>query len=321
MNCEQALILISAALDGEVTESERAALAEHLEECPDCRALSEDFGVYSVALSDMTAAAPDDLTARVDAALDALEAPAAPVQTKSRHHRKAWGSLAAMFAVVVCLGAVSTLLNGSRSSAPMADAGATGSAAEQSISERALEDGLAETSCDASKTECYELPNSADKDYSSVGSVTVENGSCIVADETFAPNTEATPAEPAAPAATPGDSSSSTPAMAAEQVFLLLGDRAVYPDAAWDESCAGYILEQTETEEGSFTVLLQYTGLSGNGRYHTFRLCHEQTDDLSAEFSILNNYAVALDGSAVIFEYDEAHDDAHAQNYRAQVDE
>ena len=53
LDCEAALILISAALDGELTEAERQELEAHLAQCPECRALSEDMGVLSVALSDM----------------------------------------------------------------------------------------------------------------------------------------------------------------------------------------------------------------------------------------------------------------------------
>ena len=37
MNCEKALELISAELDGELTQQERAELQAHLDACPDCR--------------------------------------------------------------------------------------------------------------------------------------------------------------------------------------------------------------------------------------------------------------------------------------------
>lgn len=38
MTCDKALELMSAALDGELTNEEAAALQAHLDECPDCRA-------------------------------------------------------------------------------------------------------------------------------------------------------------------------------------------------------------------------------------------------------------------------------------------
>ena len=43
MNCEEALQLISARVDGEATEAERTTLEAHLSECADCRALLEAF--------------------------------------------------------------------------------------------------------------------------------------------------------------------------------------------------------------------------------------------------------------------------------------
>lgn len=114
MDCEQALILISAALDGDLTEAERGALQAHMDACPDCRALAEDFGVLSVALSDMEVPAPEGLTGRVNAALDALDPPSAV--PKPRRSWRAWGSLAALLALALCLGGVyhfSGLINGS----------------------------------------------------------------------------------------------------------------------------------------------------------------------------------------------------------------
>lgn len=104
LDCEAALILISAALDGELTEAERQELEAHLAQCPECRALSEDMGVLSVALSDMEQPAPAGLDGRIGAALDALEGPSAA--PKPRRRWRQWASLAAMLAVVICLGGV-----------------------------------------------------------------------------------------------------------------------------------------------------------------------------------------------------------------------
>ena len=53
MDCNQALEYISAALDGELTAEEVAELDAHLADCPECQALAEEFGILSVALSDM----------------------------------------------------------------------------------------------------------------------------------------------------------------------------------------------------------------------------------------------------------------------------
>lgn len=43
MTCEEALVLLSGAVDGTNTKEEDAALLAHLESCPDCRALLDSF--------------------------------------------------------------------------------------------------------------------------------------------------------------------------------------------------------------------------------------------------------------------------------------
>ncbi len=101
MNCEKALILISAALDGELTEVERQLLEDHLNQCPQCRALSEDFGVLSVALSDMETQPPDGLIQQVEATLN-TQGFSSP-STRAKRQRKALVSLVATVVAVFCL--------------------------------------------------------------------------------------------------------------------------------------------------------------------------------------------------------------------------
>ena len=43
LDCDQALELLSAKIDGALTAEESAALEEHLAACPACRALLADF--------------------------------------------------------------------------------------------------------------------------------------------------------------------------------------------------------------------------------------------------------------------------------------
>jgi ferric-dicitrate binding protein FerR (iron transport regulator) len=45
MDCERAVSLISARLDGEISADDRAALEAHLSECPACRATAEAFAI------------------------------------------------------------------------------------------------------------------------------------------------------------------------------------------------------------------------------------------------------------------------------------
>ncbi|AOS84052.1 anti-sigma factor [Chlorobaculum limnaeum] len=42
MNCNKATVLMSAALDGELSPKEEEELAQHLAECPECRAEFQD---------------------------------------------------------------------------------------------------------------------------------------------------------------------------------------------------------------------------------------------------------------------------------------
>ena len=42
MNCNKAMVLMSAAIDGELSLKEEAELAEHLAECPECREEFQD---------------------------------------------------------------------------------------------------------------------------------------------------------------------------------------------------------------------------------------------------------------------------------------
>jgi len=42
MNCSKAMVLMSAAIDEELSPKEEAELAQHLAECPECRAEFQD---------------------------------------------------------------------------------------------------------------------------------------------------------------------------------------------------------------------------------------------------------------------------------------
>ena len=82
-----------------------------------------------------------------------------------------------------------------------------------------------------------------------------------------------------------------TPEQAYEAVFEALGGYECYPDAVLQKS----ILSGSGTENA---LTLRDTGLSGNGKYYTFRL--EQNGEM------VNDYAVSLQDGTVLMCRDES---------------
>ena len=99
--CEAALELISAHLDGELTPEETARLEAHLAQCPQCRALLADLTALHEAMPRQEVPPPAGLKDGVMARI-AAEAPlpfTPPARKKIRW--KAWASLAAVVAIVL----------------------------------------------------------------------------------------------------------------------------------------------------------------------------------------------------------------------------
>lgn len=106
MDCQQALEAISAALDGELSPRERRELNAHLEKCPTCRALYQDFSAIHDACSGLEVTPPPELKDQITAHLppqDPVSIPNAPAKTSTRRWQR-WGAMAAAFALV-CLAA------------------------------------------------------------------------------------------------------------------------------------------------------------------------------------------------------------------------
>lgn len=333
MTCEQALILISAALDGEVTEAERAALEEHLGTCPDCAALSEDFGVFSVALSGMNVDAPDDLTARIDAALDAEAAPAVSAPAKRSRHSRAWGSLAAMFAAVICLGSVFTHFNGglpsrsaSRDFAPMESAAAEcaqePAASAPAETEKALDkmDAAAQSTAEQAPDAAYRQNGAFSETPASAPSDTTQGAYGIIEpafDGDAASNTTSVPAE-SVPVVTPAIETELSPMDGLMQIYELLGGVQAWPDAEFDHDARECVLCVEENDGTTVTTSIRYTGLSDNGWYYTYQLNTEENDGFTVHFSFANYFALKLDESELLTAFDgewnsEEHDAFNAQ--------
>lgn len=118
--CDQALELLSARLDGALTPEETAGLEEHLDRCPDCRALAADLEEMHAAMPGLYQEPPPELKERVMAQIRAESAPISLEEVrKKRSGRKVWRSWGAMAAVmaVVFMSAVAMRFGGSGDSA------------------------------------------------------------------------------------------------------------------------------------------------------------------------------------------------------------
>lgn len=95
LNCDQALELLSARLDGPLGPEDAAALEEHLSVCPACRALADDLAVLHDELPLLAAQPPAGLKEGVMDQIHAAKV--TPFQSKKRQWR--WQSLASLAAV------------------------------------------------------------------------------------------------------------------------------------------------------------------------------------------------------------------------------
>lgn len=96
MTCDNALELLSAALDGELSVEEKAQLDRHLAQCDGCRALYDDLTAIHGACAGLEVAPPPALKANI---LQNL-----PAQKKAEKvilvHWKRWAAMAAAFVLV-----------------------------------------------------------------------------------------------------------------------------------------------------------------------------------------------------------------------------
>ena len=90
MNCEQANILISAKIDGEIDSSDLAALERHLAECPSCRAVEQALAAQDEDLERAFAPRRLAATALAERVISKLE----PVVSipKPRTSQRSWWS-------------------------------------------------------------------------------------------------------------------------------------------------------------------------------------------------------------------------------------
>ena len=100
-NCEEFAPLLSAFVDGELTENERAEVLAHVSGCAACRARLDELFVLHDALGALDEPeVPADLTARVMAAVRAEKAAQTPQRKKPGAWRR-WAAMAACAALAL----------------------------------------------------------------------------------------------------------------------------------------------------------------------------------------------------------------------------
>ena len=105
-NCAVMQEWISRMLDEELNAEEQAALAKHLETCPDCRALYEAFSAVSGALREDLEEPPESLRENVMAEIRREE-----IRKKNRRPRWAVLTVAAAAALALGLGFLTSAVN------------------------------------------------------------------------------------------------------------------------------------------------------------------------------------------------------------------
>ena len=121
-DCDRALELISAGLDGVLTPEEKDWLEKHLEHCPACRALEAEFSTLHQLLPTLAPEPPAELKERIMDVVRAEKTVPFPAREQKKPRRwKAWVSVAAVAALVFLGGrAALPALNSGGASLPAA---------------------------------------------------------------------------------------------------------------------------------------------------------------------------------------------------------
>lgn len=279
MNCDEALLAMSAALDGELSRTGRRKLSRHLMSCPDCRALAEDLRVLTDELGRSDREVPPSLAESVRRAIE--EPPASPVPKRHPPYLKA---VAAMLALCVGLGGIglfaSRQMNGDSAEgiAPALFEAPQDAAAD---GEPAL---MAESAAQSPMAESAAAPE--------------EDGS---SKEVRAGNSSGDSQDSGGYALAPSAAASLTPEEALELVFLHLGGRGTYPNAALlaQDGSTVYYLQTVETDQVTSDYYLDYYGLYEDGVSQWFRFYEDVSEkqaDVPGHEVTLNWYTVAPDG-------------------------
>lgn len=308
MNCDEALLAISAALDGELLPAERAKLSEHLMSCEDCRELAEDLRVLTEELGRSDREVPQSLAESVRRAV--AEEPQASPATKKRR-APYLRAVAAMLALCAGLGGISLFASGRMRGD---SAGGVSPALFQAAPENAGGGPAADDEGEPAPMEAAQAPESPApmpatapagmaEDGDGNHKETRESGGYTSGSGPSSEQYEETCDKSGCyAAAAPGNSTAAlTPEEALELVFQHLGGREAYPEAEQllDGSTSAYYLQTVETDQVSSAYYLDYYGLYEDGRSHWFRYYEDVTEkqtDIPGHEATLNWYTVSPDG-------------------------
>ncbi len=100
--CNEYVDLISAAVDGALSPSQRETLNDHLACCPECRALYDDLLALHAAFESLPPVeVPEGLTRKIMTAVAADNVTPLALRKSSAHHWKSWAATAAVLAVIL----------------------------------------------------------------------------------------------------------------------------------------------------------------------------------------------------------------------------
>lgn len=322
--CDEIGELLSARLDGALSAAEEAELAEHLQACAACRALSEDLAVLHEVMPALNVEPPPALLQGVMERIRA-ETPApvpfpdeAARARRNRRKWRTWGATAAVLAVVVFSAAALRMVG---VASPAAVAGGASGGENAFSLERSAETG-AEPRDQAMDGAGQGAGGGTEglRESASPRPALRTAGEEVLADGAIS--------EPHGPA--PGGSrenAASGPAPACvepspvltekEALQLLYEEKfaADYPDAAYVESGGfeGYTLSPPATVRGEADqragVYLALRGQSGNGAYYLFERFVQTIDASDGRIvgeTVWDRYAVPLAGGDILSEEEDA---------------
>lgn len=309
MNCDEALLAISAALDGELLPREQAELSAHLLSCPACREVAEDLRALNDLLQDSELDPPAELAASIREAV-AAQAPPAPKKRRPPYLR----AVAAMLALCLLLGGVGLFSSGgtNKSSGPDEAAPAMFKAPPESRSydgwadagSAAYSDGEGPVSNSEEEAAPMEPAAPPTAGRAGQGENALNHGQMDAGDAVS--GLIETPLPPESTTNDEDKAGGLTPEQALELVFQHVGGYEQFPDARQRRvSTAGfdapaYCLKTEETDAASTEYCLDYVGAGYDGvswRFHLFELVTGEQEDGSVRTATMNWYTVSPDGA------------------------